>query len=402
MIRISIYFLLLSLGTIHIFGQNINPGELVINEFMANNGSTASDQGGEFDDWIELYNTTDSSLNLSGLFMTDNPALPTKWPVPDTTIPPNGYLIVWADDDTAQAGLHAYFRLAGSGEFLWIGYPTGVAVDFLSFGAQAQDISFGRFPNGTGNFQMMPPTFSSVNVTFSIPVDTLAPGTIVINEFMAENNTTIADQNGEFDDWIELYNTTENVVSLSHVFLSDNIFFPGQWAFPDTVIAPNGYLMIWADNNGSQPGLHANFRLSAIKEQLFLGYPDGTPIDSLSFGTQIADTTFGRYPNGSGPFGRMLPTFSAQNSEFVVATGIEDEFPGIEIRLYPNPADDFLSLQTSIPITSTLRLYDLGGRLMMEKRLVEQTEMKMDLSPMQSGFYLVRLGNKAYGKLLIR
>ena len=385
----------------HTLTAQISPGDLVINEIVAANDSIIADQNGEYDDWIELYNNSANSLNLSGLYMTDDPAVPTKWAMPDTILPVDSYLIVWADNDSFQTGLHAHFRLAGAGEFLWMGYINGSVVDSLTFGPQAQDLSYGRFPNGTGNFELMPPTFSSVNMQFGSSIDTLQAGSIVINEFMGENDATISDQNGEFEDWVEIYNTTSDKVSLANIFLSDNIAFPGKWAFPDTVIAANGYLMVWADEDASQPGLHANFRISNNGEELFLGYADGTVIDSLSFGVQIADTTYGRFPNGDGPFGRMLPTFSAENSGFIVATGIEKAFPGIDIRLFPNPASHIVFFEASHPVRTQLSLFTAYGSIVHRQLINNQTFSHIDISHLNEGIYLIRLGEKAYGKLLI-
>jgi hypothetical protein len=294
----------------------ILPGQVVINEFMADNGNTVADQNQEFDDWVELYNNTSSPLNLNGLYLTDDFFDPTKWPFPDTTIAANDYLLIWADNDSFQMGLHAFFRLSSNGEQLWMGYNNGTVVDSLSFGYQQTDVSTGRVPNGTGSFQFMPPTFAAQNSSFA-PIDTIESGELVLNEIMTINQSTQADQNGEFDDWVELYNNTNAPLMLKDVFLSDNPSNPVKWNFPDTSIAANDYLIIWADQD-SQPGLHANFSLSgSLGESLVLGYADGTIIDQLAFGAQIADTSIGRFPNGVGPFGLMLPTFAAANSNFV-------------------------------------------------------------------------------------
>ncbi|MDD4857228.1 MAG: CotH kinase family protein [Candidatus Krumholzibacteria bacterium] len=139
------------------FGQN-----LVINEFMADNGTTMADQNGEFDDWIELYNNSGVAIALGGYFLSDNTNL-TKWVFPDTTIGPGGYLIVWADDDEGQSGLHAGFKLSASGESIYLTDLDTVVVDQVVFGVQTTDLSTGRYPNGTGDFILMNPTFGGPN-----------------------------------------------------------------------------------------------------------------------------------------------------------------------------------------------------------------------------------------------
>ena len=79
---------------------------LVINEFMASNSSIARDPQGQYDDWIEIYNDGTSTIDVSGMYLTDDLDNPTRWQFPvSTTIPARGYIIVWADGDTADRGL---------------------------------------------------------------------------------------------------------------------------------------------------------------------------------------------------------------------------------------------------------------------------------------------------------
>ena len=75
----------------------IGAGDLVINEIMSNNVSVVSDNSGKYDDWIELYNTTNFPISTNGLFLTDTLAYLHKWDLPNTVIYPNSYLIIWAD-----------------------------------------------------------------------------------------------------------------------------------------------------------------------------------------------------------------------------------------------------------------------------------------------------------------
>ena len=159
------------------FKINITPpapsaGELVINEILADNATGKADPAGEIEDWVELHNNTFRELNLTGLFLSDNPTNPTKWPFPNgTVVPAKGYLIVWADEDGSQPGLHANFKLKASGEFVSIATADGRMLDSISFRAQLTDRSFGRFPNGTGNFTALPPTLSAENMLTSATGD---------------------------------------------------------------------------------------------------------------------------------------------------------------------------------------------------------------------------------------
>lgn len=137
---------------------------VVINELMANNKSAVSDQNGEYDDWIELFNNSSQSIDLSGWHLTDDVLLPAKWTFPNGVfIDPGAYLIVWADDDTGQAGLHASFKLSAGGEQLQLVNPNLQVVDEVVFPQLDEDISFARCPNGTGPFSTNEPSFASGN-----------------------------------------------------------------------------------------------------------------------------------------------------------------------------------------------------------------------------------------------
>jgi hypothetical protein len=140
------------------------PVTVVVNEVMSANSVTAADQNGEYDDWIELYNLSTSSVNLSGYYLSDNKKEPGKWRIPQgTTIVSKGYLIIWADNDTTQSGLHANFKLSSGGEGAVISNPEKTILDKVSFPEQTLELSWSRVPNGTGEFKWQTPTFNKSN-----------------------------------------------------------------------------------------------------------------------------------------------------------------------------------------------------------------------------------------------
>jgi hypothetical protein len=144
---------------------------IVINELMPANSATAYDQNGEFDDWIELYNLSDSTVNISGYYLSDSKSNQTKWSFPTgTEIQSDSFLIVWIDNDTLQAGLHANFKLSSLGETILLLNASADLLDMVSYGEQPVEIgqplvekSFARIPNGTGAFSWVIPSFNSRN-----------------------------------------------------------------------------------------------------------------------------------------------------------------------------------------------------------------------------------------------
>jgi len=127
---------------------------LKINEFMASNSTTISDENGEFDDWIEIYNFGSTAVNIKGLFITDNKNNPKKWMINDTIIINAGkYKILWADNDIEQGPNHLGFKLSSSGEHISIYTPdNALLIDSINFGQQVSDYSYGRYTDGSDNW----------------------------------------------------------------------------------------------------------------------------------------------------------------------------------------------------------------------------------------------------------
>ena len=145
---------------------------------------------------------------------------------------------------------------------------------------------------------------------------------LVINEFMASNSNTIANPQGIFADWIEIYNTTDYPINIGGMYITDNLSNLTKHQIPtgfasQTTIPAHGFLLLWADNNSQAGPLHLDFALSASGEDIALVASDGvTIIDALTFGSQQPDISFGSYPNGSDQrryFG--APTPGAANNE---------------------------------------------------------------------------------------
>ena len=146
--------------------------DVKINEFMATNSGTVYDQNGEYDDWIELYNNSETSVDLSGYYLTDNHKKFTKWQFPSgTKIDGKGYLIIWADNDLTQADLHANFKLSSEGEEVLLITPKLKIADYVVYGRQSLELSYSRIPNGTGPFSWQEPTYDSENIQ-SMPIST--------------------------------------------------------------------------------------------------------------------------------------------------------------------------------------------------------------------------------------
>ncbi|MEA3340518.1 MAG: lamin tail domain-containing protein, partial [Chloroflexota bacterium] len=144
------------------------PPAVTVNEFLAANRAINQDEAGEYDDWLELYNSGDVTAVLDGMYLTDDLSQPKKWQFPDgAAIPPGGYLLIWCDRDTGQGPLHANFKLDRDGEEIGLfagDAHANVPLEMIVFGPQEEDVSYGRRPDGADVWGFLdPPTPGASN-----------------------------------------------------------------------------------------------------------------------------------------------------------------------------------------------------------------------------------------------
>jgi len=110
---------------------------------------------------------------------------------------------------------------------------------------------------------------------------------LVINEIMASNTESFADENGEYDDWVEIYNADSEAIELSNYYLSDNPENPNKWQLPEMTLMPDSYIIIWADEDGSQGDRHANFNQKYIGASYSIININGEKIASDIYNNEI-------------------------------------------------------------------------------------------------------------------
>lgn len=211
---------------------------------------------------------------------------------------------------------------------------------------------------------------------------------LFINELMADNETVIADEYGEYEDWIELWNAGENPINLNGMYLSDDPDMPNKWMCPDITIAPGEFLLFWADNDEEQGETHMNFKLS--KDGEFVGLYDVEAsgyalIDDISFGPLADDTSYGREEDGAVNwivFNESTPG-STNNTDGL------DEFAANSINVFPVPASNtlFISMENE-PQAAEFVIYDISGREV-HKITMDQRITPVDISSYSPGVYLI-------------
>ncbi len=313
-----------------------------INEVQAENITGIQDSYGDRGPWIEIYNSSTNTVSLDGLYLTDTYTNLTSWAFPPaSSIGPTQFLVVFCDGQplqTSNAEYHTSFLLpaaSGAVALSRIHSNAPQVIDYVNYAGLHSDRSYGSFPDGD--------SFSRQEFFYVTPGGTndgrLAPITVSINEWMAGNGNSLADPaDGHFEDWFELYNPSTNTVDLAGHYLTDSLtnaagVVTNKFKYLITtngphVIAPHGYLLVWADNETGQnlslgvprPDLHVSFALSVGGEAIGLFAADGTQIDYVTFGVQTNDVSEGRVPDGGANIYYMPDTASPRAANYLNTT----------------------------------------------------------------------------------
>ena len=307
-------------------------GSIVINEILANGNGEA--------DYIELKNNTNAAVSMTSFGLTDNILTPNRYVFPPgTTIPANGYLTVFCDNQLLEPGLHTGFGLAAGGQEVVL-TNGGQLSDRVIFGPQARGLSIGRIPDGSGAVALTVPSKDATNTA----VATMgSQANLRVNEWMA------SPARGE--DWFEIYNSDSNPVAMAGLYLSDTPGTPLLTQLPAlSFIAGKGYAEFVAD--GTTAGFnHCNFKLSASGDRVLITNSTGaTTLETVAFGAQQANVSQGRLPDGGGAIASFPLSSSLGSSNWLEGSVVINE-----LQNHSGIGDDFIELlnlgSTSVDIS---------------------------------------------------
>ena len=393
---------------------------LVITEIMYNPPESGTDSL----EFIELYNIGNSALDLSGYYF--NSGITYTFPqgmMLDTA----SYMLLAVDSVAFQNtfGITAYQWTSGGlsngGEDITIYDSMGNLADSVNYD---DTDPWPTEPDGNGaSLVLCDPTmpnasadnWSAATTDTGIMIDSIevmanpganctggaTPGNppLFVNEIMASNGTTYSDEQGEYDDWFEIYNPNNQSVDVSNYYVTDDLTDPTKYQIPTdagNVIPAHGYLVIWCDDQLSQPGpRHCPFKLSASGEQVGIYESDGmTVVDSVTFPALDQDVSYGRSPDGSDNWvifqvGTTTPGASNNTSGLASLSGSASA-----IAVYPNPVNGSV-VRLNKQITGTV-MNSLGQTIM---ELKNQDEFSAE--GLSSGLYFVRSSNGRIAKFIV-
>jgi len=291
---------------------------LWLNEVQLSNTTGFVDVSGDREPWVELFNVASNQQSMAQFYLSDDYDELDKWAFnASSSVASGGYMVVVADAEPGESTLgepHTSYRLSaennGSLVLVYSNNNRLIIVDYMDYPALQTDRSYGSYPDGNWKDRHSF-YYASAGETNN---NTAAPVQIYINEWMADNDTGFRDEFGEYEDWIELYNAGTTSVDLVGYTMTDDLLDPTQWTFATNATIPaKGFLLVWADDdteqNGGTNAPHTNFKLGSGGESIGLYAPNGTVIDSLTFGAQTTDISEGRYPDGNeGAFYTLIST----------------------------------------------------------------------------------------------
>lgn len=338
----------------HAYTVDYTPPKLRITEILAVNDAINQDEAGEYDDWLEIHNEDNISVNIGGMFVSNSFGDPRQFQLPALNLAPDEYVIVWTDNDVSQGNLHANFKLSSEGESVAL-FETidhgNVLIHGWKFGIMSTDISMGFKPLNTNKPEYLNnPTPGASNETSSLF------SSVCINEFQSTSAF------GGPDDWVEIYNRGTTAFDLSGCYLSDQRGENTKWQFPaNTILQPGNYLVIYED------ALGFGFASEGDDVIMLSAADSATGLDFFDFGPQQPDHSQGRYPDGTGNwYSFNTPTKGVANSNPSRNNYSPNPVPK-KVTLFPNYPNPFnpntnISFTLSTTTRISLIVYDIAGR----------------------------------------
>jgi len=214
---------------------------------------------------------------------------------------------------------------------------------------------------------------------------------VIINEIQSSNTSTITDNYGQYEDWIEILNPTDTSVDIGGMVLKDNV---DTWQIPigdtNTIIAAKGFFLLWADDEEFQGKFHTNFKLSAANGE-FLGLFQSdsiTVIDTVNFPPLSNNQSYGRCDLQDWTVFNNATPLSLNDC---LNTGFNN-LNNKGLIIYPLTTKGAVNIDLPKYNGEKIKvfLYSTEGKLMMDKNYSNKT-FTFDLSNLKRGIYIINI-----------
>ncbi len=282
---------------------------IVISEVMPANKGILCSADGNYYDLIEVYNPTDKPVNLEGYSLSDKIKKPQAFVFPTYVLEPGKFVVVYAsglksDDVAEKSEMHAAFSVSSAGETVLLSDPDGAELQQITLPSVGNNFSYAADMTSLNDWSVVEkptPGYPNTNEGYAAFLETrrITGSPVVLSEVMPGNNTVNHDKDGDYSDWVELYNGSDEEINLKGWGLSKSETDPKRWVFPDVKIAPKQYLVVYlSGKNRTDPAeeLHANFGVSSYQESLYLANVQGMIASEIQINNLKDDTSYGLIP----------------------------------------------------------------------------------------------------------
>lgn len=331
-----------------------------ITEIMASNKTVLQTENGLFPDWIELTNTGDKEINLSGCGLSDDANKPLKWIFPDRKLEPGERILIFFSNSDlfGEDEMNTGFSLSRKGETVFFSQPSGKLIQSVSYSALSKDMSLCiDEAQSYTTYEATPgyPNTEEGRDEFIESAD--RHGALTINE-AAVFNDSFWFIHGEYYDWVELKNTSEDTILLSDYYLTDSSSEPFKSRLPDIKLAPGELfvlLCVGEDDLSSYSAETACISFNASGDTLYIYSSDGKISDRAGLYCIPLRGSIGRMDGESGFFFFMNPSPSKNNTDGYRRRTLKPE-ASIEAGIY----NDVDSLKVELSGEGTI-YYTLDG-----------------------------------------
>lgn len=365
---------------LHSIQRNV---DVLITEVMPVNRSSLMDSDGEFSDWVELTNYGDQAVDLAGYFLSDRSEDNRRWALPKLHLEPKERIIIFCSgkDKKYSSELHTDFALDGQGETVSLFDAQGNLISNLSYPKISEDQSYCVDEDGGSSYVTgyatpgYPNTMEGYN---DFEASLATPKTLAINEAMSGNKVAWRQSNGEYYDWIEFINYSDQVINMGDFYITDRIEDPKKCKLPDQRIAPGDVMAIVCAGDSlieEVTNIQIALSLGSKYEAVYLVDQAGVVIDYMRLNALSLNGSYGRSTDSNGFFYFSQPTPNEQNgdgfrtiseSPVVSQEGGVFDLPSLEITLTGDGVI-YYTLDGSIP-TEDSAVY--SAPLMMDKTTV--------------------------------
>lgn len=315
-------------------------GGLRINEYSTNGGETLMDDEGEFVSWVEIYNGTKSEINLENFSLSDDKLDKQKWVFPDYKIAAGGYGVVYlSGKDKAYEGgktIHANFKLNGQEEALYLFSKTGHIADECLVYDLFANLTCGRVeeaPETFAFFSRPTPGRKNSGAHFDSVDSARYTGNkeLAITE-VAAVNTTNEQSDGEYYDFIEIYNSSKVNINLANYKLSDSKKAESFKPLPQVTLAPGQYVAVYCGDEDYVSELtgdiYTSLGLNRYGEKIYLLDKYNVVVDSLKYGRSQNGYSSGKMVDGNGDtvYFKGLTPGAANTAEALACSLPDPEF----------------------------------------------------------------------------